>query len=189
MQKLKIEKESWLYIPNILCYIRILLIPLFMYLYLNQQYYPAAFVIGFSSLTDMFDGKIARKFNMISELGKILDPIADKLTLFSILTCFSIRYESFKFLVILLVVKEVSTGIYSLWLLSRHNKKMDGAKWYGKLATTLTDIIIVALLLFPNINDSAVFYSAILLGALMLFAFVMYIRLLIKMSIDSKKQK
>lgn len=189
MRKLKIEKESWLYIPNILCYVRILLIPLFMYLYLKEHYYTAALVIAFSSLTDMFDGKIARKFNMISELGKILDPIADKLTLFSILTCFSIRYESFKFLLALLVVKEVSTGIYSLWLLNRHNKKMDGAKWYGKLATTLTDIIIVALLAFPNISDTAIFYSAVLLGSLMIFAFVMYLRLLIKMSVESKKQK
>ncbi|MFB0920957.1 MAG: CDP-alcohol phosphatidyltransferase family protein, partial [Oscillospiraceae bacterium] len=65
-------------IPNILGYFRILLIPFFMYTYLNAKtvsdYYAPAVIVGVSSITDMFDGLIARKFNMVTELGKLIDP-------------------------------------------------------------------------------------------------------------------
>ena len=67
-------------IPNLLSFIRILLIPVFAYLYYNDMKVEAVAVLAASGLSDMFDGKIARRFNQISALGKILDPIADKLT-------------------------------------------------------------------------------------------------------------
>ena len=68
-------------IPNLMGYFRLLLIPVFCYLYLAKEaYHWAAGVVLLSSLTDLFDGMIARKFNMITNLGKALDPIADKLT-------------------------------------------------------------------------------------------------------------
>ncbi|HOA34462.1 MAG TPA: CDP-alcohol phosphatidyltransferase family protein, partial [Clostridiales bacterium] len=67
-------------VPNILTMIRIILVPIFAVLFLKGSYIPALVVLLLSGLTDFFDGKIARRFNQISELGKILDPIADKFT-------------------------------------------------------------------------------------------------------------
>ena len=67
-------------IPNLLTVIRIILVPVFAVLFYRGYFYWAVFVLFISGLTDFLDGKIARRFNQISDLGKILDPIADKLT-------------------------------------------------------------------------------------------------------------
>ena len=87
----KFTKKEIFSIPNIMGYFRILLIPVFCYLYITaeseREYLYAAFVVLISSLTDLFDGKIARRFNMITELGKALDPIADKLTHGALAVC------------------------------------------------------------------------------------------------------
>ena len=80
-------------IPNLMGYFRLLLIPVFCYLYLAKEaYHWAAGVVLLSSLTDLFDGMIARKFNMITNLGKALDPIADKLTHGALALCLAFRY-------------------------------------------------------------------------------------------------
>lgn len=80
-------------IPNLMGYFRLLLIPVFCYLYLAKEaYHWAAGVVLLSSLTDLFDGMIARKFNMITNLGKALDPIADKLTHGALARCLAFRY-------------------------------------------------------------------------------------------------
>ncbi|MBO7690301.1 MAG: CDP-alcohol phosphatidyltransferase family protein, partial [Clostridia bacterium] len=73
-------KEGALTIPNLLSAIRILLIPVFLVLFLKGHYVAAVIVLVINGLTDTYDGKIARKFNQVSNLGKLLDPIADKLT-------------------------------------------------------------------------------------------------------------
>ena len=72
-------KGCWT-IPNLISFIRILLVPLFAYLFLQGDFVPAVIVLALSGLSDCVDGKIARKFNQISALGKMLDPLADKLT-------------------------------------------------------------------------------------------------------------
>lgn len=81
--KQSLKKEIFS-IPNIMGYARIILIPIFVWTYYTAEemmdYYFAAFVILLSGLTDMLDGYVARKYDMITELGKVLDPIADKLT-------------------------------------------------------------------------------------------------------------
>ena len=86
-----IDRREIFSIPNLMGYFRILLIPLFSWMYCTADstgdYYAAAVVVGISGLTDMFDGKIARRFNMITELGKFIDPLADKLTQAALLIC------------------------------------------------------------------------------------------------------
>lgn len=115
-------KEIWS-IPNILSYIRLLLIPIFVYIYITanstSDYYVAALIILLSGLTDMLDGLIARKFNQITELGKTIDPIADKLTQAAIVGCLMFRYDYMWILVLLLVVKELFMGINGLILLKK----------------------------------------------------------------------
>ena len=92
-------------IPNILSYFRILLIPLFVYWYLSAetpaQFFRAAVVLGISGLTDTFDGRIARRFNQITELGILLDPVADKLTEGAVVLCLLTRYSRIWLLVAL----------------------------------------------------------------------------------------
>ena len=193
MQKLKIKKSDWYAIPNILGYIRLLLIPLFVWRYLTAssslEFYTAALIVAISSLTDMLDGKIARKYNAITELGKIIDPVADKFTLCAILVCFTIRYEkAFIILLALFMVKELSMGLLSLVLLNK-GKKLDGAKWFGKFATALIDVIVVLLLLFPNISPNVIYIAIFVMGAVMFFAFIMYTYTLLKMLIGLFKTK
>ena len=91
---------------------RLLLIPVFCYLYLAKEaYHWAAGVVLLSSLTDLFDGMIARKFNMITNLGKALDPIADKLTHGALARCLAFRYPQMWVLFGLMVLKEGYMGV------------------------------------------------------------------------------
>lgn len=91
-------------------YFRIILIPVYLWLYFNADgtadYVKAAAVIGISGLTDCFDGKIARRFDLITEWGKILDPIADKLTLGAVILSLAFRYPLMRAVVLLYIVKE-----------------------------------------------------------------------------------
>ena len=105
----KYTRKELLSIPNLMGYFRLLMIPVFVYLYLHAEtdrgYYASAAVMGISSITDMFDGLVARKFNMITEFGKFLDPFADKMTHGAILLCLWTRYPYMAVLVVLFVVK------------------------------------------------------------------------------------
>ena len=87
-------KKEIFSIPNLLSFFRLALIPVYAYIYLNatqmHQYVLAGTIMAVSCLTDMIDGKIARHFNMIPTVGKILDPIADKMTQFTLTLCLSL---------------------------------------------------------------------------------------------------
>ena len=89
----RFNKKDLFTIPNLMGYFRILLIPVFCYFYIKKQtYLLAAGIVLISSLTDLFDGYIARRFNMVTELGKALDPVADKLTHAALALCLAFRY-------------------------------------------------------------------------------------------------
>lgn len=130
------NKKDLFTIPNIICYVRILLIPVFCWLYITAEtpadYGWATFVVLFSSFTDLFDGMIARKFNQVTELGKVLDPVADKLTHAAMAFCLLTRYKLMWALLALMLIKEC----YMAWMGIKFLKKdqmMDGAMWYGKI--------------------------------------------------------
>ena len=110
-------------IPNILCYIRIILIPIFIYVYANAKnevdYYLAAAIIFLSGVTDFCDGFIARKFNQVTELGKLIDPIADKLTQAAIIVALIFKFIWIFFFVILFLIKELSMLINGVILLKK----------------------------------------------------------------------
>lgn len=104
------SKKEIFSIPNIMGYFRIILIPVFMHLYFiaetTRDYYIAAIVVAISSLTDFFDGLVARKFNMITDLGKFVDPLADKLTHGALIICFLSRYPLMWLLLLVFIIKE-----------------------------------------------------------------------------------
>lgn len=161
-------------IPNVLSLIRLLLIPLIIWLYCSENNYAATtLVLLISGLTDIVDGVIARRFNMISDFGKAFDPIADKLTQLAMLICLLTRFELMWVPLILLVIKEVSTAITGLVAIKRTGIVM-GAVWHGKATTVALYTMMMIHLVWYNIPDYA---SAVLIGmcvAIMLFSFVMY---------------
>lgn len=152
----KFSKKEIFSIPNMMGYFRILLIPVFCYLYITAEsekdYMWAAFVVLISSLTDLFDGKIARRFNMITELGKALDPVADKLTHAALAVCLATRYPLMWLLIALMAVKEGYMGIMGILFL-RKGKMLDGAMWFGKVCTALLFVGLLVLFLFPALPE------------------------------------
>ena len=171
-------KKEILTIPNLLSLFRLLLIPVYMLIYLNASspvhYYIAGAILAVSCLTDLIDGKIARRFNMISTVGKILDPLADKITQFTLIMCLAIKYEVLWLIVILFVTKEsfqLIAGIITL----RQGKMLQGALFSGKLCTVILFLSLIVLVLFPDIISSAVTVIAVIDIIFMLIAFVDYL--------------
>ncbi len=143
-------------VPNILVYIRVLLIPVFVYIYIHAEtdsdYYPALAVMVVAFLTDFFDGKIARRFNLVTDLGKILDPIADKLYQFAVALCLMFKFENMIYVAVIIFIKELIMGLMGLALLDKGGKVF-GAKWYGKVCTFIVDCSMVFLFLSPLIYE------------------------------------
>ncbi len=134
---MKMSKQEVFTIPNILSFLRILMIPVIVVLYcVYKKYLWATGIIIVSGITDMVDGKIARKYNMISDLGKILDPIADKLTQAAVVLCLSIRYPYMLWMFVLMFVKELIMGITGI-LSIRYSGNVHSADWHGKIVTML----------------------------------------------------
>lgn len=167
-------------IPNLMGYFRILLIPLYLYLYFNaatqKDYYLAALVMALSFLSDLLDGKVARKFNMITEFGKILDPVADKLTQFALAVSFSLRYPAMTALLILFTCKELIMGLLGLFMM-KHGYRMNGAQKHGKLSTAFLNLVLFVLLVFPDISYFSVNLLACAAGGMILFSFGCYLHM------------
>lgn len=165
-------------IPNMLSLFRLLLIPVYVVIYLKatqpSQYFLAGTILAVSCLTDMIDGKIARQFNMISTVGKILDPIADKLTQFTLTLCLSIKHPILRFVLILFVVKESFQGIVGLIHL-RKGKMLPGALPAGKVCTAVLFLSLIILVLMPDLNQKLVDAIAITDAAFLSFSFIHYI--------------
>ena len=100
-------KQEAFSIPNLLSYFRLLLIPLFIQLYMNENFTEALITLAASGLSDVIDGRVARKYNMVTDLGKVLDPVADKLTQCAMMFCVAMRYPAMWWLLGLHVVKEL----------------------------------------------------------------------------------
>ena len=182
---MKLTKKEIFSIPNILCYFRILLIPVFMISYINaketRDYYFAAFIVLLSGLTDFADGFIARHFNMVTELGKAIDPVADKLSQAAIVISLMIR--------ILFAVKELFMGITSIVLLTKHNTKMDGAKWFGKVSTFVFYTVMFIIIVFPSLDVGVRNILILISGLFLLLAFLLYAQVFLKMYQETQKKK
>lgn len=124
-------------IPNLLSFLRLCMIPLIIWLYCSQENYAlTAAVLVLSGITDTVDGFIARRFNMVTDIGKALDPIADKLTQASVMFCLLTRFQMMLIPLLLLIFKELCNGIMSLVVIKKTGK-VCGADWHGKVCTWL----------------------------------------------------
>jgi len=161
-------------IPNILSMVRIALIPIIVWLYhVKNNPTVAAAVVVVSGITDVVDGIIARKFNMISDLGKALDPIADKLTQTTLLVCLLFRFPLMGLPLSLLVVKEFVSGIWRL-IIIRRTKEVRGAKWHGKAATVLLYGMMLLHILWPAMPEIYSLASVVLCALMLLLSFLLY---------------
>lgn len=170
------KKEIWT-IPNLLSLFRLALIPVYVIIYLNatrpSHYFLSATILAVSCLTDMIDGKIARRFNMISTLGKILDPVADKATQLTLIICLAIKYPVLWYLVGLFVIKEgfqMIAGMVNL----RKGKMLKGALMTGKVCTTVLFVSLIILVLIPNLSKKVVTVVAVIDSGFMIVAFADY---------------
>ena len=171
-------KKEILTIPNLLSMFRLVLIPVYIAIYLNAEnaadYYLAAGILAVSCLTDMIDGKIARHFNLISSFGKILDPLADKATQFTLIICLNIKYSFLWYLVILFVLKE-SFQLIAGGINLRKGRMLKGALISGKVCTTVLFISLIILVMLPNLSADIVKVIALVDAVFMLIAFIEYI--------------
>ena len=146
--------ETWNTIPNWLCFLRIALIPIFSVFFIKEHYIIAFVLMIIAAVTDLLDGKIARKYNMVSNLGKILDPIADKLSQVAIVIILIFKFWSFegilKYLLFLFIAKELIMVIAGAVLLAKGMRPVAAEMW-GKVATTVFYIFMIAIIAIgPN---------------------------------------
>ncbi len=165
-------------IPNLLSMFRLVLIPVYIAIYLNADnaadYYLAAGILAVSCLTDMIDGKIARHFNQITSFGKILDPLADKATQFTLIICLNLKYSFLWYLVILFVMKE-SFQLIAGGVNLRKGRMLKGALISGKVCTTILFISLIVLVMLPNLSADIVKIIAFIDAIFMLIAFSEYV--------------
>ena len=171
-------KKEILTIPNLLSLFRLLLIPVYLTIYLRadetKDYVLAAGILSLSCLTDMVDGKIARHFNMISTVGKLLDPVADKTTQFALMLCFSIEYPILFSLVGLFLLKE-TFQLVAGFLAYRKGRILTGALMSGKICTTILFLTLIIMVLFHDYLTLQVLNVITLVDAVfMLVAFIHY---------------
>ncbi len=173
-------KKDLFTIPNLLSLFRLILIPVYVILYLGaikpEDYFIAGGILAVSCLTDLIDGKIARHFNMISTTGKILDPLADKITQFTLIVCLAVKHPPIAALAILFVIKELFQLIAG-FMIMRRGQILKGALMSGKICTTVLFVSLIILVLMPNIGVTAVYIITGIDAVFLLISFFSYARL------------
>lgn len=181
-------KHKIITVPNILSLFRLLLIPVIMWLYIVKKdpIWTMAILV-LSGITDIVDGIIARKCNMVSDFGKAFDPVADKLTQIAMLFCLVNRFQWMLLPLCVMVIKEVTAGILGLVVI-RKTKNVDGAVWHGKATTVSLYSMMIIHLIWFNIPT---IISGILIGActaLALLSAFMYTRENVNKLLNWRKQ-
>lgn len=171
-------------IPNIISFVRILLIIPFIAFFIDKNYIAASITIILSGLSDCFDGVIARKCNQVTELGKMLDPLADKLTLVTVAVCICIMFPVVLPLMIVLAAKDIMMLIGCTYLI-RRNLIPPAAKWYGKFGTVVfyfsVSLIVFLKAVFQYESDFLTLVLMTITAITMLFALAKYFEIFLKM--------
>lgn len=161
-------------IPNILSLIRILLIPAFCYQFLVGNTLNSAIILAISGFTDFLDGFLARKFNWITQLGKVLDPAADKLTQVAVCIVFVIKMRTYWPFFVILLLKDLIMLILASSVINK-GVKIEGADWQGKVSTFLFYTVIIVILFFPNLPHWAIITMLSASTIMSVSAAIMYI--------------
>ncbi len=161
-------------IPNLLSFFRIALIPVFVWSYcVKQDNTLTAIFLILSGATDVIDGFIARTFHMVSDLGKVLDPVADKLTQATMLICLITRFPLMVIPLIVMVVKELYMAI-SGCLVIRKTRVVPCAGWHGKTATVLLYAMMILHVFWPEIPSAVSNLTIGISTAMIVVSFIFY---------------
>ena len=180
MMNIRNWKKEIFSVPNVLSMIRLALIPLYIIIYLNassiSHYYISAGILAVSCLTDLVDGQIARRFNMITTIGKVLDPLADKFTQFTLILCLAIRKNIpiLWALIILFIAKELFQLIAGSMIL-RKGKILAGAVLPGKICTAMLFISLVLMIMLPELSNRVVEIICIVDAIFLIISFAAYV--------------
>ncbi len=162
------------YIPNILTVIRFCFIPFIIISIVKDNYTVALILFTISSITDILDGYIARKYNMISDFGKLMDPLADKCTQLSVLLTLAIKGIIPYWVIIILILKEIIMISGASFLYGK--QLVVSSRWYGKLSTVLLFIAVVNSFIINIYNlpeyDIYIYALAIVFA---IFSLIMYL--------------
>ena len=164
------------YIPNILTVLRFFLIPFTVYYLINDQFILAIVFLCLSGLTDVLDGTIARKFNFITNFGKLIDPLADKFTQLSLLGTLVVKNIIPLWILVIVLIKEAAMVAGASFLYGK--ELVVSSKWYGKASTVLFYLAILLSMIFRDLQiqtsiDLIIYYIAVVMT---LFSLVMYFR-------------
>lgn len=160
-------------IPNILSYFRLLLIPLFIVLYVQEDFTEALITLAASGLSDILDGRIARKYDMVTDLGKVLDPVADKLTQCAMMICVAMRYPAMWWLLGLHVVKEIVMLIMG-WYVLKRTDTVNSAIWAGKLCTGVIYAVMMLHVMLPHLPQPVSVGCTIVCAGLIVLSLIVY---------------
>ena len=164
-------------IPNFLSVLRLLMVPLFAVLFFkefdNHRIYALA-VFLLAEATDVLDGWLARKNNWVSDLGKIIDPLADKLMQFTAFVCIAIKSRYGIILAAAIFVKDILMMFGGIVLAKKGARGLVVSKWYGKLNTCVLALAVCLFILYYENDTLCAVMTYISIGT-MLFAFIMYL--------------
>lgn len=174
--KNEVISKDLMTIPNAISFTRILLITPFVAFFIKEMYVAAAVTVGISGLSDLFDGMIARKFNQESELGKVLDPLADKLTLIAVGICLIFIEPYVLPLMIIMVAKDVLMIIGGTIVINQ-GVIPPKASWYGKVSTFMFYISVAMVVLMAILgykNETLTFTVLGVTAGMMIFSLINY---------------
>ncbi|SET77745.1 CDP-diacylglycerol--glycerol-3-phosphate 3-phosphatidyltransferase [Natronincola peptidivorans] len=166
-------------LPNIITVIRFFLIPIFVAVFfspMDNNFRYSAYIFIFAGFTDALDGYIARKYNLVTKWGQVMDPLADKLMQLTVLICFTIKNIVPIWVIIIVGIKEVCLIVGGAFLYTKKEKIVIPANRYGKLATIVFYIAILSVA-FGFSYGRYLVYLAIIVAA---YAFVHYFRIGLK---------
>ena len=169
-----LKRDQILTIPNLLSVLRLALIPVIVWLYCGKKAYNwAVAAIVLSGLTDVVDGFIARKWNMVSDFGKILDPIADKLTQAAVLLCLMTKHKLMIWLIVVFAIKELSMATLGCYVIKKKDS-VNSSQWHGKVNTVLLYATMILLILFPGMPQWGADALIMCCIAFMMYSFASY---------------
>ncbi len=182
------------YIPNALTLLRLIIVPFLGYFIYCEKYTTAIILFAFGGFTDVLDGYIARKYNLITKWGKFFDPLADKLMQITALV-FLVLHRFIPLIVLIIVVIKESLMLAGGIMLYKKGKTVIGANWYGKLATVIFYFAILATIIIKIVAGNngyalnAIYVAIGLAVVCTLFALSRYIIIYFRLSKDYNEKK
>lgn len=167
------KKNEIITIPNILSMLRIAIIPFIIWAFCVEQYWLSAGLILFSGLTDVIDGYIARHFNMISPLGKALDPIADKLTLISLIIMLCLKNTTLLYLLVIFIIKELIMAIEGILIIKKTGTTYN-SRWHGKITTLFLYFTMIVHVVWISIPLTVSAILLVICAILMIMTLTLY---------------